>query len=410
MAVDPNQQNTHNQQNALLEDFSPSPQITVETLSSPHPEGGAQPQSTPLPGKGPRARSLRLTYSWLRAHRKTGYAALALLAVLVIALPVLAVQVLGGPPHVTVYSVRYQALTSYVGGGGLTYPVQSLDIAYPVSAQVIDVDVQIGEAVQPGQPLLTLDSAGLTAQLQQAYDEWQTAQSYLDTLINTHAPSTQIAAAQQQAAVAKSRYDTLKAQINSPSFNHGSIVAPFAGVVTQIAVSPGTLFRANTTLLTLQDVSTIIVRAQFPLEQRSQVQVGESVEIDPASIPNQHFSGKVTAVNPALSNSGSATFEAWITVPNPSQALFTGETVYARVHGEQVLPTVPELSVINPESDSIVFLYVNGSAHIQHVVVGARDGDLFGIISGLNDGDEVILVGQHKLSDGEPVIVSAIQN
>jgi RND family efflux transporter MFP subunit len=409
MALDHNPQNPVNQLHSVMEENPPATDTAVEVtpelqpaVNQPHQRTFSSIRSALLP-RG------QFAQRWLLTHRKIALAGMTFLVLLMIGLPVLVVRLVGSTPHVTVYTVHNQTLTSYVGGGGLAYPVQSLDIAYPVSAQVIQVNVQIGQTVQPGQPLLTLDSAGLTAQLQQAYAEWQTAQQYLNNLISSGASPAQIAAARQQAEVAKSRYDTLNAQLNSPSFNHGNVIAPFAGVVTAVNVTPGTLFKANATLLTLEDVSTIIVRAQFPLEQRAQVQPGASVEIDPASIPDQHFTGKVTAINPALSNAGSATFETWITVPNPDRALFTGETVYARVRGVQVLPTVPELAVINPESDSIVFVYAAGKAHLRHVVVGARDGDRFGIISGLQPGDKVILVGQYELSDNEPVIVTATQ-
>ncbi len=334
---------------------------------------------------------------------------LAGLLVLAVVFAFVGLRLAKGTPHVTVYTVHAQVLSSYVGGGGLTYPLQSLNVAYPISAQVIKVDVQVGQVVQPGQPLLTLDSAGLTAQLEQAYSQWQIAQRYVDSLMSAGATSAQIAAAQQQAAIAKNRYDTLNAQINSPSFNHGNIVATFAGIVTAVNVTPGTLFRANTPLLTLQDISSVIVRAQFPLEQRAQIQLKNTAEIEPAATPGQRFTGQITAINPALSNAGSDTFEVWITVPNPNQLLFTGESVYARVHGKQQLPTVPELAVINPESDSIVFVYANGRAHVRHVVVGARDGDRLGIVSGLRPGDQVILTGQYQLSDNQPVIVSATE-
>jgi membrane fusion protein (multidrug efflux system) len=410
MAVDSNQQNPLHPQQSVLEDTPPAADAAVET----RPEGQSvesRPRhriSSPIGSQ--LSLRVKLARGWLRTHRKGTSAALTFLVLLAIALPILLTRLLGSPPHVTVYSVHLQTLTSYVGGGGLTYPVKSLDIAYPVSAQVIAVNVQIGQAVVPGQPLLTLDSAGLTALLQEAYDEWQTAQRYLADLINSGAPAAQVAAAQQQVDVAKSRYDALNAQLSSPSFNNGKITAPFAGIVTLINVTPGTLFRADTTLLTLQDVSKIIVRAQFPLEQRAQIQVGESVEVDPASIPDQHFTGLVTGIDPALSNAGSATFEALISVANPDQALFTGETVYVRAQGRQVLPAVPELAVINPESDSIVFVYAAGKAHLTHVVIGARDGDRFGIISGLRPGDQVILVGLATLSDDEPVIVVRTQS
>jgi multidrug efflux pump subunit AcrA (membrane-fusion protein) len=108
-------------------------------------------------------------------------------------------------------------------------------------------------------------------------------------------------------------------------------------------------------------------------------------------------------VVPALSDAGSDTFEVWITVPNKAHLLFTGQSVYARLMSHQKMITVPELAVVNRDSDSIIFVYSGGRAHLRHVLIGARDGDRIGIVNGLQEGDQVVLIGQHQLTDGSRV-------
>lgn len=309
-------------------------------------------------------------------------------------------------PRVTLYTVRTQTLTTYVGGGGVTSAAQVLTVAYPVSAQVTKVDVQVGQTVKPGQPLLSLDSAGLAAQLEQAYSQWQIAQSYLASLRATGATSSQLAAASQQAATAKNHYNTLNNEINSPAFNNGNIISTFSGIVSSINIAPGSLFPADTKLMTINDISTIIVHTQFPLEDRAQVNVGAAADVIPAAVPTQKFTGSISAILPVLSSPGSDTFEAWVTVPNTSMQLFANEGVYVRVRGRQTLPAVPQLAIDNGVDDTTVFLYAAGKAHLVHIAIGARDGDMFGVSDGLHPGDRVIIVGQYQLSDGEAVSVA----
>lgn len=313
-------------------------------------------------------------------------------------------------PRVSLYTVKMQSITAYVGGGGLTYPAQSLEIAYPVSAQVLKVNVQVGQTVAPGQPLLTLDSAGLTAQLQEVYTEWQIAQNYADSLAAQGAPAPQQAAAQQQAAVAKSRYETLNQQISSPAFNKGVVSSTFAGIVTSINVVPGSYFKAGAQLLTLQDTHNIIVRAQFPLDDAGTVQVGQTVEVDPDAQAGQSFTGKVTSIVPALSQAGASTFEVWVTVPNPNGLLFTNESVYTRVSGQQTQLVVPEMAVLDASMNPYVFVYANGKAHVRPVVIGVRGNGQFGIVSGLAAGDQVILTGQYQLTDNQTVNAVTMQS
>lgn len=307
---------------------------------------------------------------------------------------------------VEVYTVVNKQLKTEVAGGGLTYPVQSLTISYPVSAQVISVKVVVGQQVKPGQPLLTLDAAALTAHLAQLYDQEQAAIAYLNTLQQSGASASQIAAAQQQVDVAKSRYDALAAQIQSPLYKSGILASAFAGVVSSVNVVPGSWFNAGEPLLTIVDISTIIVRAQFPIEQRGLVHLGDVTEVDPQATPTVHLTGAVTAIPPVLSTTSSATFEVWISVPNPAGQLFANESVYARLTSLQTYAAVPEIAVINPTTDAIVFVQVNGIARMRHVVIGTQDGDQFGIVSGLQPGDQVIVSGQYGLADGQAVTPS----
>lgn len=328
--------------------------------------------------------------------------ALALIAVILVAV---IRAIVPGTPTVTLYTVQNQTLTTYVGGGGLTYPAQSLTISYPVSANITGVNVEVGQNVKKGQQLLQLSSADLTSQVQQAYSAWQASIQYVNSLYSAGAAQSVIAYAQSQETAAKGRYDALTAEINSPTYSNGNIVAPFNGVVSEVDVSPGISARPGSTLVVLQDATSVIVRAEAPLEQRGQVKLGQTVIITPDATPNQTYYGKVQTINPTLTNAGSDTFEVWVSVANPTLQLLLNESVYVRIQSAQVAPTVPELAVLNPDADSIVYVYANGRAHVRHVVVGVRDGDRFGIVSGLRPGERVILVGQYQLTDNEPVHV-----
>lgn len=359
--------------------------------------------------RGNRGRARDAT-TWLGGHKKSaaGIAVAVVLVVLLVA--VLASKLLNPTPTVTVYTVHTQPLTSYVGGGGLTYPLASTNIVYPVNVGVLKVNVQVGQTVKAGQLLMQLNSADLEAQLQRAQAQVSAAQTYLNGVLSTpNASPALIAQAQSSLEQAQALYSSLASQINSPEYNNGNLVAPYAGVVTAVNATSGTVATANTTLVTVAVLSSIIVKVEFPIEQVKQVQLKQTADVYPAAAPDQHFTGIVTNINPQLTSPGADTFEAWVTVDNSTGALFVGESVYARVQGQQSLPTVPEVAVVNPDADSIVFLYSNGRAHLQHVVVGVRDGNNFGISSGLQDGDEVIIVGQYQLTDNEKVKVRTIE-
>lgn len=262
-------------------------------------------------------------------------------------------KTLNPTPQVKLYVVSNQLLTNYIGGGGLTYATQMVTLTSPGSGVVTSLNVQVGENVTKGQLLATV-------------------------LVQ--------------------------------SVQSSQIVAPFAGNITAVNVSVGAPVFGGEQLIVVQDESSIIARVQIPLAQRPYLRVGESATVNPAAIPGQTFLGKVSAINTALTNTGSDTFDVWVTVPNPVSLLLVGESVYIQISVQMMLPTVPELAVINPDADSIVFLYANGRAHVQSVVVATRDNNLIGIQNGLSAGQEVILVGQYQLTDNEPVIVAGTEH
>ncbi len=312
-------------------------------------------------------------------------------------------------PNVDVYVVKNQTLTGSVNGSGVIYPAQAVNIVYPVSATVKTVNVHLGQKVTPGQTLITLDSANLTSELQQAYAAYQAAQGYLNSLYASGASASLIDYAQSQVISAKGKYDALNAEMSSPTYSNGNLVAPFAGIVTAVDAVPGSIVRANRKLLSLEDERSVVIRAQASLKERGRVHLGQTAEIDPDATPNETFSGFVTAINAALTRPGSDTFEVWITVANPDLQLLVGESVYARISVHETLPTVPKTAVVHPEASASVFVYARGRAHARKVIVGVRGQAQLGLVSGLTPGEEVIIIGRYHLADNEPVKVTHVQ-
>lgn len=400
--------------------------MTTESDTNPHPVDVAsrdEAESLPdvrdesrlapsAPSLASRSRSIRprSMLGWPGKHRKATAAICAGLVILAVLISWAAPRLLNPTPVVTVYTVHTQALNTFVAGGGLSYPVQQMNIVYPVSAGILKVNVQVGQPVKKGQVLLTLNSADLQAQLQRAQALVNAAQTYLNGVLQTpNATPAQIGQAESNLQQAQAQYSSLAAQINSPQYSNGNILSPFDGVVTAINATPGTVATSGTTLVSVANLSSIIVKVEFPLDQRALISLNQQADVYPAAAPDQHFVGTISAINPQLTSAGSDTFEVWVTIDNSSGTLFSGESVYARVRTQESLPSVPEVAVVNPDADSVVFLYSNGHAHLQHVVVGVRDGSNFGISSGLQEGDQVILVGQYQLSDNQAVKVRSIE-
>jgi len=309
---------------------------------------------------------------------------------------------------VTVYRATVQHITRSIGGGGMVYPRQRFDLSYPFPERVMDVLVKAGDQVTPNQPLLRLDPAQLNIQVKQAADNMAAAQAYLTT-VTASGNTLSIAQAQQQYNLAKNKYNALVAQSSFPLLHGGELVSPLRGVITTIAVDAGEVFPADTTLLTIMDESTLVVHAKVPLATLQQVALGQHVLVTPSALADRHFDGVVSAIIPQA-DPQTDTFEVWVQVPNPNHALLPGMSAFVQIQLQQESIVVPRLAVLNSNREATVFVVREQHVYLQRVLVMGRENDVLLLSSGVDPGDEVVLVGLDKLHEGQQVQIRSVEN
>ena len=168
--------------------------------------------------------------------------------------------------------------------------------------------------------------------------------------------------------------------------------------------TPGTFFPGGTTLLTINDELTIVVRAELPLTYLGQVSIGQSATVAPSALPTLQMTGKVTSIIPQA-NAQTDTFEVWVSVPNPNGTLLPGMTAFVSIQKPVHAYVIPRLAVLNPDRESAVFVIYNNKAYLQHVHVVGRSFNAYYIDEGISAGDKIVLVGLDSVQNGQPVQV-----
>jgi membrane fusion protein (multidrug efflux system) len=317
----------------------------------------------------------------------------------------LLLSLLQSTPSVVAYRTHMQRVNLSIGGSGLVYASQQLNISFPMSEQVTNVYVKPGDQVKTNQPLIQLDLSQLRDQIKQAADDVAAAQNYLNSATST----PQASAAQLAYDQAVSHYNALQAQVSSPSLHNGTLVAPFSGTVTDVTVQRGELARANARLVTLQSESTLVAHVEVPLQNLPHVFTNQDVLITPSAIPNLTVHGTVSSII-QQSSAATDTFEVRVTIDNTSKQFLPGMSVFARLQEPLQALVVPRMAVINPDQGAIVFVINHGQITLRHVQTGGYAGDLMVIEAGLSNGDEVVLTGVDTLHDGETINVSKVQS
>lgn len=312
-------------------------------------------------------------------------------------------KLLFGVHDVTAFRVGQRKVVSqYIGGGGIIYPRQQVTVSYPAPLHIVDVLVKAGDHVKQGQPLIKLDADQVNAQINQAQDDVNAAQSYLNT-VSGSGNSVAIAGANHTLEQAQSKLKAIQAQTSS-ILDDDQLVSPIQGVVTNLNATPGLQFRANATMLTVIDQSSVIMRAKIPLENLNQVQLGMKALVTPSALPDHTFNGAVSAITPQA-DAQTDTFEVDIQVVNTQQMLLGGMSAFVRIQGQVNAFVVPRLAVLNPDHESSVFEIHNGHAYIKAVhVVGRSTNDVY-VDDGLTGNDLIVLLPIQRIRQGQEVNV-----
>jgi RND family efflux transporter MFP subunit len=301
-----------------------------------------------------------------------------------------------------------QTVSQDIGGGGVVFPHQQFDLSYPAAERVLNVMVKAGDLVNPNQPLVKIDTSQMDIQVSQAANDVSTAQQYLNS-VSAAGNSVTIAQAQQALQVAQSRYNALISQESSPTFHDGVMTSPMQGVVTAVNIDPGEIFAPGTVLLTVMDLSSVVVHAKLPLENLNQVHVGLPAIVTPSAVSSMSVKGQVVSVIPTA-DPQTDTFEIWIALPK-QQAILPGMSAFVRVQAPIRAYAVPRIAVLNPDLASVIFVVRDGRAVLCPVQVLGRSTNMVyiqGITNTIHSGDLLVVRPLATLHNGQPVHVQSV--
>ena len=188
-----------------------------------------------------------------------------------------------------------------------------------------------------------------------------------------------------------------------------SIVTPASGVVTELLVREGSAFDAGAPLMRLADLSTVWVNAQIPEAQVFQVPEGSQVQAHATAYPGQVFAGSVIALLPEVERE-SRTQTARVQIDNPGRQLVPGMFIaleFAQPRSEPKLAIPSEALIVTGERSVVVRAVEDDRFEVTDVNVGAEADGFTEILSGLSEGDRIVLSGQF-LIDSEASLRSAV--
>jgi RND family efflux transporter MFP subunit len=327
---------------------------------------------------------------------------------------------LGTPLPVRVAIAKQTTLTQTIGASGEVQPMAMLDLTASMSARIDKVTVDLGDLVVPKQELLRFDrellQAALTAAqsaFDQAIGDQQRAAQHLRRITAIYQqgllPRVDVEKAQAAVDEANTRYSLVREQLvrARKALQDAALISPVAGIVMERLINDGEMPRASQKVLTIGRIDQVLVVSNIAEERIEDISIGQAATVTLMAFPNDEFAGTVVKVKP-VTDPKTRTFLVYTKVANPGLKLKPGLTAFTRFKRHQELLAVPSIALINPTGiqESTVFVLENGStARLKKVRVGVVAEGMTEIRSGLSAGEQVVVVGQVALRDGDQVMI-----
>jgi multidrug efflux pump subunit AcrA (membrane-fusion protein) len=212
------------------------------------------------------------------------------------------------------------------------------------------------------------------------------------------------------AATAQAHAADAQASEEAKRLSDTRLVAPISGSIGMRKVDPGQTVAAGMPVFTIVTLNPVKVRVGVPEAEIAKVRQGAPAEVTAPSLGGRSFKGKVAIIGVA-SEPASRTYTVKILVPNPGPVLLAGMVAEARIFGPNkvhslTLPT--EAVVPDLQGAPTVYVYSPDRKRVygRRVELGSPVGSEVEIRSGLQGGEQAVIVGQQKVREGSEVTLS----
>jgi len=183
--------------------------------------------------------------------------------------------------------------------------------------------------------------------------------------------------------------------------SYATITAPFSGVVVKRHVDPGDMASPGMPLVTLVDPSSFRLEVTVPESHIKSVHLGETVAVTIDAL-GKRVEGKVYEIVPSADPT-SRTFIVKIRLPQVKglMAGMFGRATFSTGKSKGIF--VPESAIWREGSLEGVFVVEGDTAFKRIITTGRKIGNWVEVLTGLDDGELVIINGTEKLKDGVKV-------
>lgn len=305
--------------------------------------------------------------------------------------------------NVTTDQVRYGSLEAQSPLTGRVEPKEEVTILPSAGGEVTAVYVSLGDRVNKGDLLFTIEGVQIAASYNQAKAALDLAKRTFDNMKVLYGEG---AVSQNDYEQARVQYESAVASFTTASdaYSNTRVTAPISGYVTSINVSPGSTAAPGSPAATLADVSSLRIKTTISEFLAGRIQQGDPVEIIISTLGSEPIKGTVDALSPAPAQ-GTLTYPVEFSIQDPEGIVKAGMFAEIRIVSDERTDVlmVPSKAVIIKNGEASVVVLKDKIPSFQSVKTGLDNGEWTEIISGLKEGETIVVEGQQFVTEGQEV-------
>lgn len=309
------------------------------------------------------------------------------------------------PVQVILQTVEKTSVTRAVRASGNIEGRTTVKLGFMVGGKINFIAGNEGAAIKSGQLLASLDSenykiakAMADANLDQAQDEFNRLSIMHDRKSLSDADFTKASNLLKQARAQQS--------LQAKNLSDTRLYSPISGVILKKGAEVGEIISPGLPLFTVADISTVQVNCAVPETDLQDIKMGSEAEVSVSSL-DRVFKGKIFEIG-SMAEPATRTYSVKIQMKNPGLLIrpgMTAEIIIPAGRSEEII-LLPAEAILR-DQDNTAFVFVADDAGKQafkrKISVGRIEANRIEVASGINSGEQVVIGGQHKLTNGAEI-------
>lgn len=302
-------------------------------------------------------------------------------------------------PNVTIMAASYKDVPQSDVYTANVEAYAKNNIAPQSPSRIQKIYVEVGDFVRAGQIVAKMDEVSLN-------------QSKL-SMANDSLEYSRIKKLYEQGGVSKSDYDAMELKYNVTRSQYQNLLentilrSPVSGVITARNYDQGDMY-GGSPIYVVEQITPVKLYVGISEMDYTRVKKNDTVTLTADALPGKTFTGRIARIYPTI-DAATHTFTAEVNVANKDRLLRPG--MYARVtvnFGSNHSIVVPDDCVVKQQGSGVRSVFVlQADNTVKEIVVtlGRHFGTEYEILSGVAEGDKVVVKGQASLKNGSKVNV-----